>query len=115
MNIDKDLLLVLKSSGLGEGEPDLGLKLIGSFLDMLLETGNVPSKIICINSGIFLTTAGTPVEKQMEKFAEAGTEILSCATCLNYYKRKDMLIIGGPTTMRDIVKTMLEHKKVLCP
>lgn len=115
MNVNKNLLLFLKSSSLGDGEPDLGLKLISSFLDMLLVSKTIPSKIICINTGIFLTTSGSPVEKQMRKFAEAGSEILSCSTCLDYYKRKDMLIVGGATTMRDTVKALLAYKKVLSP
>ena len=115
MTANKDLLLILKSSGLGDGEPDLGSKLISAFLDMLLETNNIPSKIICINSGIFLSTSGSPVEGQMQKFTKAGSEILSCGTCLDYYGRKEMLIVGEPTNMKATVRSMLEFKKVLSP
>jgi len=115
MSANKDLLLILKSSGLGEGEPDLGLKLMSSFLNMLLESGNIPSKIICINSGIFLTTSGSPVEDQMNKFVEAGSEIFSCGTCLDYYNRKNLLLVGKATNMRDTVTSMIEYKKVLSP
>ncbi len=115
MSVNKDLLLILKSSGLGEGEPDLGLKLMNLFLNMLLETNNIPAKIICINSGIFLTTSGSPVESQMNRFVEAGSEILSCGTCLDYYHRKEMLFVGSATNMKDTVKAMMEYKKVLTP
>ena len=51
----------------------------------------------------------------MQKFAEAGAEILSCGTCLEYFDRKDKLLIGHPTNMRDTVDAMLKFKKVLSP
>ena len=53
MAIDKNLLLVLKSSGIGEGEPDLGEKLLASFLTTLLESGTVPARIICMSRRVF--------------------------------------------------------------
>ena len=115
MTLDKNLLLMLKSSGLGDGEPDLGEKLMRSFLEMMLETGTVPAKIICMNSGVFLTTEGSPVSDLMSEFKKAGSEILSCATCLDYYGRKDKLIIGAPTNMKDTVIAMKGFKKILSP
>ena len=51
-------MLVLRSAGLGEGEPDLGEKLLRAFLSELLESGILPARIICMNTGIFLTTGG---------------------------------------------------------
>jgi selenium metabolism protein YedF len=115
MKIDNNLLLVLKSSGLGDGEPDLGLKLMSSFLTMLTESKRIPAKIICLNSGIYLTTSGSPVETQMKQFEQAGAEVYSCGTCLDYYGRRDMLTIGYVTNMRDTVTAMLEFEKVLSP
>jgi selenium metabolism protein YedF len=113
--VDKDLLLLLTSSGLGEGEPDLGEKLLRAFLTQLLEHGSAPARIICINSGIFLTTEGSAVLDLMRQLEEQGSEVLSCGTCLDYYGRKDRLRVGSPTTMRDTVAAMLSFKRVLKP
>ena len=115
MAVNNELLLVLESHGLGDGEPDLGEKLIKAFLNVLLESGTLPAKIICMNSGIFLTTAGSPVIDSMKKFAEQGTEILSCGTCLDYYGRKEILEVGKVTNMKDTVTALLSFKKVLKP
>ncbi len=115
MAITKDLLLVLDSSLLGDGEPDLGEKLIRAFLTVLLESGNLPARVICMNSGIFLTIRDSPVLEIMKNLAEQGSEILSCGTCLDYYGKKEDLAIGKPTTMKDTVKSLLEFKKVLKP
>jgi selenium metabolism protein YedF len=111
--IDSDFLLILGSSQLGDGEPDLGEKLMASFLGQLLEVGTVPGKIICMNTGIFLTTRGSPVLETMRKLADAGAAISSCTTCLNYYGRLDSLEVGTAGTMRDTVAAMLEARKVV--
>jgi selenium metabolism protein YedF len=113
MAVDKDLLLVVKSSGLGEGEPDLGEKLMKSFLAMLLESGRVPARMIFMNSGIFLTTQGSAVADLVKKFEERGSEIFTCGTCLEYFQRKDKLIAGRAGNMRDTVNAMLSFAKVL--
>jgi selenium metabolism protein YedF len=115
MAIDKGMLLVLRSNVLGVGEPDLGEKLLGSFLSMLLESERQPARIICMNSGIFLTTEGSPVLDILGEFHEQGTEILSCGTCLDYYERKDKLLLGRPTNMRDTVSALLSFDKILQP
>jgi hypothetical protein len=50
MAISRNLLLILKSSGLGEGEPDLGEKLLLSFLKKLADQGTeILSCSTCLN------------------------------------------------------------------
>jgi selenium metabolism protein YedF len=113
MEIQTGLLLVVKSAHLGDSEPDLGATLMKSFLTMLWESGKLPAKIAFLASGVFLTTEGSPVAEILEKFAAYGTEIVSCSTCLEYYGRKEKLLIGQPTTMRDTVNALLTFEKVL--
>jgi selenium metabolism protein YedF len=115
MAVDSSMLLLIKSSVLGDGEPDLGEKLLRAFLAQLLESGSIPARILCMNSGIFLTTEASPVEDLMRQFESQGSEILSCGTCLEYYKRADRLVVGKPTNMRDTVQALLNFEKVLQP
>jgi len=115
MTLKKDLLLVIDSSGLGDGEPDLGEKLMKAFLKVLLESGDLPARIICMNSGIFLTTEGSPVLDILRRYEEQGSEILSCGTCLDYYGRKDKLQVGRATNMKETVEALLHFRKVLKP
>ena len=112
---NEELLLVLKSSGTGDGEPDLGEKLMMAFLNTLWDSQTIPARIICLNSGIFLTTEGSPVNDLMRSFEAAGTEILSCGTCLEYYGRQDKLVVGQPTNMKDTVESLLTFRRVLSP
>jgi len=115
MPLNNDFLLVIDSAGLGDGEPDLGEKLMKAFLNMLLESAELPARIIFMNSGVFLTTEGSPVLDILERYAEAGSALLSCGTCLDYYGRKEKLRVGEPTNMRDTVQALLGHGKVLKP
>lgn len=115
MNSNEDLLLVIDSSGLGDGDPDLGESLMKAFLNVLLESGDLPARIICMNSGIFLTTEGSPVLNTLKVYEEQGTEILSCGTCLDYYGRSDRLRVGRSTNMKETVDALLGFKKVLKP
>ena len=115
MAVNKDLLLVVKSAGFGEGEPDLGDKLMKAFFSVLFESEDLPDQIIFMNSGIFLTTEGSSMIDLLKKYADKGVTVFSCGTCLEYYGRKDKLLIGIPGNMKDTVASMLSHKKILFP
>jgi selenium metabolism protein YedF len=115
MAIDQDLLLVIESSVLGDGEPDLGEKLMRAFLKVLLDSGDLPAQIIFMNSGIFLTTQHSSVLELLKSYEKQGSEILSCGTCLDYYGQKEELEVGRPTNMADTVHALKSYKKVLRP
>ena len=113
MTIETGFLMIVKSSGLGEGEVDLAGKLIKSFFTQMSELGRAPARMIFVNSGIFLTTEGSQVGELLQELEELGTEILTCGTCLEYYKRKDQLIVGQVTNMKETVSAMLDFIKVV--
>lgn len=115
MALNNKLLLVLKSSMLGDGAVDLGEKLLSKFLNTLYESGNLPGRIICMNSAIFLTTEGSSSIEILKKFECDGAEVLSCSTCLEYYGRLDKLQVGKATNMNDSVAAMLSFEKVISP
>lgn len=113
MAVQQDTVIVVKSSTFGEGEPDLGEKLINSFFKMLLETDKCPARILFLNSGIFLTTEGSPVIEVLKTIEKEGTEFFSCGTCLDYYGRKDKLLIGQPTNMKDTVEALYRYDRII--
>jgi selenium metabolism protein YedF len=113
MSVNPDLILLLKSAQLGHGEPDLGEKLMESFLKTLDESINIPSAIICVNSAVYLTTMESEPSRILKNFEAKGSHIFSCSTCLEYYKRRDKLIIGQPTNMREIVEILSKAKKII--
>ena len=113
MQIDKELLYVMTSSGIGDGEVDLGTKLTEGFFKILTEVNSRPAKIIFMNSGIFLTTQGSPVGEHLRELESRGTEIVSCTTCLNYFDRLDKLLVGRSGDMRDTAASLATYRRVV--
>ncbi len=113
MKIDKELLYIMTSSGIGEGEPDLGTKLAEGFFKVLAQADSVPARIIFMNSGIFLTTHGSPIGNYLRQLEERGTDILSCTTCLKYFGRLDKLVAGKPGDMGKTVLSLAKYRKVV--
>jgi hypothetical protein len=111
--IDPTLLVVLRSNGFSDAEPDLGVRLLQSFLEQLLGAGRVPGKMVFISTAIFLTTEGSPVLGLLQRFAAEGSDLASCITCLEYYKRRDLLRVGREGNMKQTVQAMLETAKVI--
>jgi len=44
-----------------------------------------------------------------------GVEVLSCGTCLDYYKLTDKLGVGSVTNMYTIAEIMMEAEQILKP
>lgn len=108
-------LLYLNSDQMGTGDPELGRKLIKSFLGEVAKSDAKVDLIGCVNSGINLTTEGSPVLDSLKVLQEKGARIASCGTCLDHYKKRDQLKIGEIGTMDMTVKVMAEADKVIRP
>ena len=115
MSVEQGTLLLVESAGIGDGEPDLAEKLMKAFLTQLLESGSVPGQAVFMSTGIFLTTEGSYAADQVRGLEAAGCSIASCGTCLDYYDRRDKLIVGAAGNMKDAVRAMLDHQKILKP
>jgi len=113
MALDKDFLLIVTSSEIGTGETDLGAKLTELLFKVFSESEVLPGKIIFLNSGIFLTTEGSPVAGKLKVLEERGTEIVSCITCLKYHERMQRIVVGLPGDMKDTVAAITGHGKVV--
>lgn len=85
---------LITTSMLGQGAPDLGQTLMKSLLVTLAESDPAPRALLFLNSGVFLTCQGSPVLEQLEKIQQKGTTIVSCGTCLDYYKLREKLTVG---------------------
>lgn len=85
---------------------ELGKILMEGFINTLPAATNKPRRIMFLNEGVRLTTEGSPVLPSLAKLVEAGVEIRSCGTCLDYYGLKDKLQVGTITNMYDTVEAL---------
>ncbi len=104
---------LITSNLLGQGSPDLGQVLMKSLMVTLSEADPPPGSLMFLNSGVLLTCQGSPVLEQLKKLSTGATEIISCGTCLEYYKLKDKLAAGRVGNMLDIHRLLSESAKVI--
>lgn len=108
-------LVYISSEMVGRGDDELGKLLMRSFIKSLFDTPPLPKRIIFLNSGVKLTTEGSLVLDALKEFEARGVEILSCGTCLDYFRLKEKLCVGRVTNMFDIISSLQTFDKVVQP
>jgi selenium metabolism protein YedF len=111
----KKLLVFVDGETVGRGSEELGAILMRSFLITLKELNPLPWRIIFINSGVKLAIDGSPYIGALNDLVAIGAEILSCGTCLDYYRVKDRLMVGKISNMYEIESSFLEATNVIKP
>lgn len=102
----KDIVLLVSSDKLGDGDDKLGAALMKSYMYALSESENKPSTLLFLNGGVKLTALGSEVIESLKILENDGVVIMSCGTCLDYYGLKDKLLIGSVTNMYTIIEKM---------
>lgn len=108
-----DTCVFISSDKMGTGNDELGNVLIKGFVYTLTETKPYPKNILLVNSGIKLSTENEATVENLKILEEAGVEILSCGTCLDYYGLKDNLQVGSMTNMYTIVDILKKSSNTI--
>ncbi|MFC2172607.1 sulfurtransferase-like selenium metabolism protein YedF [Acidobacteriota bacterium] len=108
-------VLYLKSDRMGMGDDGLGRKLLRSFLSTMLASETRIDRIICVNSGVFLTTEGTPVLEELRDFEKQGVKIFSCGTCLRHFGLESKVMVGRIGDMVGTVTALNDATRVITP
>ena len=108
-------VVILSANTMGSGDEALGKKLMKAFIFALTSQDDVPEKVICYNSGAFLTTEDPDTIKDLKSLEEAGATIMTCGTCLDFYGLKDKLQVGIVSNMYDIVEAQMKASMVIRP
>ncbi len=115
LDVRGDLVVAVGSNRMGDGEEALGKTLMKGFLYAVSQLPQLPRAILFYNSGASLTCEGSDSLEDL-KFMEAqGVEILTCGTCLDFYKLKETLAVGSVTNMYVIVEKLSAAGKVIRP
>ncbi|MGB4269067.1 MAG: sulfurtransferase-like selenium metabolism protein YedF, partial [Spirochaetota bacterium] len=108
-----NIVFFIASNEFGQGEQELGQLLMKSFINTINEANMLPAAMVFVNSGIFLTTEGSPVLPALQEIANKGVQIINCGTCLDFYKRKDQLKVGIISNMYTITETLMKATRVI--
>ena len=107
--------MIISSNTMGNGDEQLGKKLMKAFIFALTNQDEVPEKVICYNSGAYLTTEDPDTIKDLKALEEAGAQIMTCGTCLDFYGLKEKLQVGIISNMYDIVEAQMNASMVIRP
>lgn len=104
---------IISSNKIGSGDEKLGEILIKSFFYTLSEREIKPKNIFFVNSGVFLTVSGSPILDEIKKIEQAGTNIFSCGTCLDFYNLKDKLVVGKIGNMSILLDILFDEGVII--
>lgn len=106
-------VVAVMTNKLGDGNDELGIILMKSYMFALSEADIIPTDLIFINSGVKLVTKNSEVLESLKKLEERGVKIQVCGTCLDFYKLKEELQIGEISNMYSIVETINNANKII--
>jgi len=107
------IVVLIDGATVGRGDELLGSVLMKSFLHTLKEIEPRPSRLILLNAGVKLASEGSDLVALLKELEALGIEILSCGTCLDFFKLKEKLSVGKVTNMYDIVSSLVAATNVL--
>jgi selenium metabolism protein YedF len=108
-----NLVLLVGSSVLGRGDDQQGSSLMNSLFYSISRLESVPATIILINSGVFLVSEGSPILEYLKSLEKRGVEIISSASCLEYYNLQDKLMVGYSSNMYSITEKMFTAARLI--
>ena len=108
-------VVVLSADTMGSGDEKLGKKLMKAFIFALTNQDEAPDKVICYNTGALLTTRDADTVKDLKTLEAAGTTVMTCGTCLDFYGLKAELQVGIVSNMYDIVEAQMSAAQIIRP
>lgn len=103
VSTQQKILVFIPADVMGSGDDDLGGKLMYNFLLTLKEMGSDLWRIVMVNSGVKLATAGNQCAPVLKELEESRVSILVCGTCLEHFSLTDAKEAGEITNMLDII------------
>lgn len=103
-------VLILASDRMGEGDPDLGKRILKTFLQKSIAFRELDA-ILFYNSGVTLTGPQSHVLGELTMLEESGVDVVPCGTCLEHYGVEPA--VGRVGSMDGIIKAMDTAAKVI--
>ena len=107
------IMVLIATDRLGNGDDELGKKLIVSFIKTIKEMGDELWRLVLVNNGVKLTIDDSPVLEDLVAYENDGLTILVCGTCLTHFGLLEAKKVGETTNMLDIVTAMQLADKVI--
>jgi selenium metabolism protein YedF len=107
--------VLISSDRFGEGDDELGRKLMKGFIKTLPELDQRPECVIFVNAGVHFVVTGSEVLEALKGLEKNGVQILACGTCLDHFRIKDQVAVGNVSNMLEIASTLASADRVVRP
>jgi selenium metabolism protein YedF len=108
-------VVAIASDKMGDGDDELGRLLISNFIKALKDLDKLPQHLVFYNKGVTLAIKDSPVIEHLKDLSKMGVDIHLCATCVNYYKLENSIVVGTLSNMYSIAEIMASSGNVLKP
>lgn len=113
MSKKQSYIIQITKNGMGNADLTLQHKLMKSYLNLILESSDLPDVITFYTEGVKLTVEGSPVLDELNNLSERGVLLFICGTCLKYYELTDKVKAGISSHMADILAAQQKADKVV--
>jgi hypothetical protein len=108
-----DTVILVTRYGMGEAEPELQLKLAGTYFKLLDENNLLPAAICFYTDGVKLTVEDSPVLESLKSLESKKVRLILCSTCLNFFNLSEKVKVGIVGGMTDIIEAQMKAGKVI--
>lgn len=110
---DSETVLLITRYGMGDAEPALQQKLIGTYFKLLADENISPAAICFYTDGVRLCVEDSPVLEQLKTLENRGVRLILCSTCLSYFNLTNQVKVGIVGGMTDILEAQRRAEKVI--
>jgi selenium metabolism protein YedF len=110
---ERRIAVVVGTDRMGQGDEQLGSKLLFNFIGTLKELGPELWRLIFLNGGVKLAVEGSESLPALRELDEEGVVILVCGSCLNHFGLLEKKQLGETTNMLDVVTALQLADKVI--
>lgn len=112
---DCNLVYAIGSDTMGRGSDELGWALLQTYITTIREISPLPSRILFYNGGVRLTATPGKALEALRELEKKGVTILSCGTCLDFFKLGKTPLVGGTTNMYELMSSLAGADRVVSP
>ncbi len=92
---------------------DLGKVLVNGFLNASLSLEAPAHAVVLISTGVRLAVEGSYALEVLEKLIQAGTRVLICGTCVDFFKIRNKVQVGTISNALEILECLTGAGKVV--
>lgn len=109
----KNVVVVLSSTGLGHGKPELAQRLMKFFLQALIHNRVKTRAVVLLNEAVALAAEDSPVASDLDVLVQQGVRVLVDVTSADEYGIESKLKVGSIADMDNIADYLLTAWKVI--